>query len=283
MSVALMSGKEPAARVFAEVSREAAAMQPAPGLAVIQVGEDPASSVYVNMKEKRCRECGIRSQVFRLPENTPEDELAELIETLNADDSVDAMLIQLPLPKHINETLMIELIDPAKDADCFHPYNLGRLAAGCPLVLPCTPAGVLAMLDHYAIAIEGKHALVIGRSNIVGKPLGLMLLARHASVTWAHSRTQDLPALCRAADLVFVAIGKPRFLTAEMIKPGAVVVDVGINRIAEGDGYVLAGDADFEGLRERASWITPVPGGVGAMTIAMLLSNCVHLARLARV
>jgi len=278
----LLSGKEPAATIFAEVRREAAGMSPAPGLAVVQVGDDPASSVYVSMKEKRCRECGIRSEVFRLPENTPEDELERLITKLNADVSIDAFLLQLPLPKHINEARMIERIDPRKDADCFHPYNLGRLAAGNPLVLPCTPAGVLAMLDHYGVAIEGKHALVIGRSNIAGKPLGLMLLERHASVSWAHSRTRDLAALSRAAEIVCIAIGKPRFLTADMISPGAVVVDVGINRVAEGGGYTLQGDADFEGLRERASWITPVPGGVGAMTIAMLLSNCVTLARQAR-
>jgi methylenetetrahydrofolate dehydrogenase (NADP+)/methenyltetrahydrofolate cyclohydrolase len=277
-----MSGKEPAAKIFDEVSREAAAMRPAPGLAVIQVGEDPASSVYVNMKEKRCRDCGIRSEIYRLPESTSEDELIQRIDALNADASVDALLIQLPLPKHIHEARVIERIHPHKDVDCFHPYNLGRLTAGNPLVLPCTPAGVLAMLDYYEIAIEGKRALVIGRSNIVGKPLGLMLLARHASVTWAHSRTRDLPALCREAELLFVAIGRPHFLTAGMISPGAVVVDVGINRVAAGDGYTLAGDADFANLQEHASWITPVPGGVGAMTIAMLLSNCVSLARMAR-
>jgi len=279
---ALMSGKELAAKVFNEVARAAAALDPAPGLAVVQVGDDPASSVYVNMKEKRCRECGIRSEIFRLPADTGEGELAGLIAKLNADSSIDAFLIQSPLPKHIDEARMTELIHPRKDADCFHPYNLGRLAAGNPLVLPCTPAGVLAMLDHHGIEIAGKRALVIGRSNIVGKPLGLMLLARHASVGWAHSKTRDLPSLCREAELLFVAIGKPRFLTAEMVSPGAVVVDVGITRVPEGEGYALAGDVDFAGVRERASWITPVPGGVGAMTIAMLLSNCIALARLAR-
>ena len=201
----IMSGKEPAAKIFDALHKTAAAMDKAPGLAVVQVGEDPASSVYVNMKEKRCIECGIRSKVYRLPENTSEDELAELINQLNADPEIDAFLIQFPLPKHISETRMIECIAPQKDADCFHPYNFGRLAAGNPLVLPCTPAGVLYMLDYYGIEIAGKRALVIGRSNIVGKPLGIMLLARHASVGWAHSRTTDIADLCRSADLVFQA------------------------------------------------------------------------------
>ncbi|MDR2734027.1 MAG: bifunctional methylenetetrahydrofolate dehydrogenase/methenyltetrahydrofolate cyclohydrolase FolD [Spirochaetota bacterium] len=279
MSARLLSGKEAAAKVFDEVKSAMRAFTQPPSLAVVQVGSDPASGVYVNMKEKRCLECGIRSAVFRLPENTTETELSELISKLNSDQTIDAFLIQLPLPEHINEARMLELIRPDKDADCFHPYNFGRLAAGNPLVLPCTPAGVLVLLDHYGIEIEGKRALVIGRSNIAGKPLGLMLLARHASVTWAHSRTRNLPDLCREAELIFAAVGKPNFLTADMVSPGAVVVDVGINRVPSGDGYVLRGDVDFEAVSERASWITPVPGGVGAMTIAMLLSNCVALAR----
>ncbi len=278
MTAKILDGKAPAARIFDGI-RKAVEFSPVrPGLAVIQVGADPASSVYVNMKERRCVECGILSRVYRLPQETTQAELLDLIRQLNGDSAIHGILVQSPLPGQIDEHAVIDVISPDKDADCFHPYNVGRLVSGNPSVLPCTPAGAMQMLKYHGISAAGRRALVVGRSNIVGKPLGLLLLAANATVGWAHSQTRDLGALCREADLLFVAVGKPGFVTADMVREGAVVVDVGINRIAQADGYTLVGDVDYQAVAEKASWITPVPGGVGAMTIAMLLENCLRLA-----
>mgnify|MGYP003802794581 CR=1 FL=1 len=278
MTARILDGKIPASRIFDQIRARVSASSITPGLAVIQVGSDPASTVYVNMKEKRCSECGILSRVFRLPDSTAQEDLLDLVRQLNADPAIHGILVQSPLPGHIDEFAVIETVSPLKDADCFHPCNIGRLVAGAPLVHPCTPAGALHILRYYGIDPAGKRALVVGRSNIVGKPLGLMLLAENASVGWAHSKTRNLASLCREAEILCVAVGKPGCITADMVSEGAIVVDVGINRVARGESSVLVGDVDFEGVGQKAAWITPVPGGVGAMTIAMLLSNCLRLA-----
>jgi methylenetetrahydrofolate dehydrogenase (NADP+)/methenyltetrahydrofolate cyclohydrolase len=254
-------------------------------LAVVLVGDDPASHVYVNSKEKACAEVGFRSKVVRLPASTSEEELLKLVAELNGDDSVTGILVQIPLPKHIREDRVIDAVSPAKDVDGLHPYNAGRLLTGTPVVSSCTPWGVMKMLEHYRIPIAGKRAVVIGRSNIVGKPMAMLLLAANATVTVCHSKTVNLAEVTREADILVAAIGKPRFVTADMVKEGAVVIDVGINRVEDAlqkSGYRLEGDVDYAAVLTKASAITPVPGGVGATTIPMLLSNTLALYEAAR-
>ena len=241
-----------------------------PCLAVILVGNDPASRVYVNNKKKACTFCGIRSLEYALPEETTQEELLSLIDKLNRDPAVNGILCQLPVPKQISEKEVIAKIDPKKDVDCFHNENVGRLWTGSYRLLPCTPAGVMALLDHYGIDPAGKHCVIVGRSNIVGKPMAALMLARNATVTVCHSRTADLRQQCLQADILVAAVGKAKFITADMVKNGAVVLDVGINRMADGK---LCGDVDFEKVKDKASCITPVPGGCGPMTIAVLMQN----------
>ncbi len=245
-----------------------------PGLAVVLVGEDPASQSYVRMKENDCAQVGIRSVDYRRPADITQDELNAIIDECNADPSIHGILVQLPLPKGFDEEAALERISPEKDADGLHPENLGRLVRGIDAARACTPWGVMAMLDRYGIDPAGKHAVVIGRSSIVGKPMALMLLERHATVTICHSRTQDLPAVCRQADILVAAVGRPEMVTAEYVKPGAVVIDVGINRTEKG----MVGDVDYASVEPIASWITPVPGGVGPMTRAMLVANTAEAA-----
>ncbi len=241
-----------------------------PGLAVVLVGDDPASIVYVGRKKKACESLGFYSEEHRLPKDTSEEELLGLVQNLNANKKINGILVQLPLPRHLNSQRVIEAIDSKKDVDGMHPFSLGKLVAGLSGPRSCTPAGVMALLDHYKITIEGKRAVVIGRSIMVGKPMALLLLEANATVTVCHSRTQNIGHVIREADLVVAAIGKPKFVKAEMIKDGAVVVDVGINRTADGK---LVGDVDFESVSPKTSAITPVPGGVGPMTIALLMRN----------
>jgi methylenetetrahydrofolate dehydrogenase (NADP+)/methenyltetrahydrofolate cyclohydrolase len=247
-----------------------------PGLAVVLVGEDPASRVYVSMKEKACADTGIYSAEHKLSAETTEAELLKLIDELNKDVRIDGILVQLPLPKQINESRVLEAISPSKDVDGFHPYNVGRLVTGNPLFQPCTPYGVMKMLEFTGVELAGKHVVVVGRSNIVGKPVALMCLAKHATVTICHSRTANLIEEVRRADVVVAAVGRPEMIKGDWIKPGAVVIDVGVNRVGE---KKLVGDVEFESARERASAITPVPGGVGPMTITMLLYNTVESAK----
>ena len=247
-----------------------------PGLAVIIVGENPASIVYVRNKHKACVEAGMNSIEVKMPESTTEEELLSKICELNHDPAVHGILVQLPLPKHIDETNVLNSILPAKDVDAFHPVNVGKIMIGNYNLLPCTPAGVMDLLDYYGVELSGKRAVVIGRSNIVGKPMALLLLERNATVTVCHSRTADISEYTKSADVIVVAVGRPRFLKADMVKPGAVVVDVGINRLDDGK---LCGDADFDNLLDVASLITPVPGGVGPMTITTLLKNTLSAAK----
>ena len=247
-----------------------------PGLAVIMVGDNPASAVYVRNKHKACADVGITSYQIELPTETSEDELLSKIDELNADKNVHGILVQLPLPKHIDEEKVINRISPDKDVDAFHPINVGKIMIGNYSFLPCTPAGIMELLRHYNVDITGKKCVVVGRSNIVGKPMALLLLEKHGTVTVCHSRTRELSEITREADILVVAIGRACFLTADMVKDGAVVIDVGINRLPDGK---LAGDVDFEPVAERASLITPVPGGVGPMTITMLLKNTITAAK----
>ena len=247
-----------------------------PGLAVVLVGDNPASQVYVRNKHKACLEVGINSYEINLPAETTEEKLLSVIDELNSDSRVDGILVQLPLPKHIDEERVINRIDPEKDVDAFSPSNVGRIMIGNYTFLPCTPAGVMELLKHYNIAIEGKNCVVIGRSNIVGKPMAMLLLEKNGTVTVCHSRTQNIGEICRAADIIVVAVGRAGFLTADMVKPGAVVIDVGINR---GDDGKLCGDVAFDEVEKVASYITPVPGGVGPMTITMLLKNTLSAAK----
>ena len=240
-----------------------------PGLAVVLVGDDPASAVYVKNKNKTCKNIGFQSFEHILSENTSEDKLLNLINELNNDDQVNGILVQLPLPSHISSSKILVSINPQKDVDGFHLENVGRLVTGNALFKPCTPAGIIKLLDEYKIEIEGKNAVIIGRSNIVGKPVSFLLLERNATVTICHSRTKDLPSITRSADILIAAIGKPNFVSLDMVKNNAVVIDVGINRL---DGK-LVGDVDFASVSNQASLITPVPGGVGPMTIAMLMEN----------
>jgi methylenetetrahydrofolate dehydrogenase (NADP+)/methenyltetrahydrofolate cyclohydrolase len=276
----IIDGKQIAAKVRGEVAqavKELRARGIAPGLTVVRVGDDPASAIYVRGKRKDCEEVGIRSDEHHLPATTAQAELMALIARLNADPAVHGILVQLPLPKQLDERQVLDAIDPRKDADGFHPFNVGALSigiAGTPR--PCTPAGVMRMLDEAQVDPKGKRALVVGRSNIVGKPMAIMLLERHATVTIAHSRTQDLAAEVARADILVAAIGKAELVKGHWVRPGAAVVDVGMNRLDDGR---LVGDVEYGEAAKRASAITPVPGGVGPMTRAMLLVNTVDLAR----
>ena len=274
----IIDGKALAAKRKAEIAAEVAALPHRPGLAVILVGENPASRIYVNHKEKDCAECGIYSEEYTLPETTSEADLLDLIGLLNQRENIHGILVQLPLPAHLDEDKVICAIDPAKDVDAFHPYNVGRIMQGEAIFLPCTPAGVMDMLDAHGINPEGKECVVVGRSNIVGKPQAMLLLHRNATVTICHSRTKDLAAVCRRADILVAAVGKAELITANMVKPGAVVIDVAMNRNADGK---LCGDVVFDEVAERASYITPVPGGVGPMTRVRLLENTLKAAQAA--
>ena len=273
MSAQILDGKSLAASIRASVRQRIAAGNARPGLAVILVGDDPASRVYVRNKARACEEAGVHSVQIDYPSGVSQDEVLARIRALNADPSIHGILVQLPLPAHLDGARILQAVSPAKDADGFHDANLGALLAGRPRFVPCTPAGILRLLEAAAIPLASRHAVVVGRSNIVGKPLALLLLQRDATVTICHSRTEDLAAECRRADVLVAAVGRAKLVTAAMVKPGACVVDVGINRLADGS---LAGDVDFHAVKEVAGWITPVPGGVGPMTIAMLLENCLH-------
>lgn len=275
MGATLMDGKALAQKVRAEVREEVAAFGRPVGLATVLVGDDPASHVYVRNKRQACTEAGIESIHHELPSGISERELLELVAELNADERVTGILVQLPLPGHIDEDKVIRAIDPVKDVDGFHPMNAGLLMQGTGVLVPATPAGIMEILDEYDVRLEGARAVVVGRSNIVGKPVALLLLQRHATVTICHSRTQDLAARTREADVLIAAIGKARIITKEMVKPGACVVDVGINRVDD----KLVGDVS-EDVAEVADLLTPVPGGVGPMTIAALLRNTMRAARL---
>ena len=277
----ILSGKEFAARIKEDAARGVAALKASgvlPRLAVIIVGSDPASEVYVRNKQRTCDELGIRSDHIALPAETTKEELLACIEELNVDPEVHGILVQLPLPAQIaeDEEEILSHIDPRKDVDGFHPVNVGHLVLGAPGLRPCTPAGCIRMLDYAGIPIEGAHAVIIGRSNIVGKPMAHLLLERNATVTICHSRTQNLAAIARTADILVAAVGRPHFVTADMVKEGATVIDVGINRIAP---KKLVGDVDFDGAAAVAGAITPVPGGVGLLTVAMLMENVVQAAK----
>ncbi|MEA2235476.1 MAG: methylenetetrahydrofolate dehydrogenase / methenyltetrahydrofolate cyclohydrolase [Thermoanaerobaculia bacterium] len=295
MPAHLLDGKAVAGIIEAEVAQTILRLGIAPGLVAVRVGNDPASEAYVRSKARKARELGLRGDERIFPETLSEPELLAEIARLNRDDAVDGILVQLPLPKHIDPHKVIDAIDPAKDVDGFHPQNVGRLHLGRPSLVPCTPSGVIRLLDAYDLQIEGKHAVVIGRSDIVGKPVAALLLQRNATVTICHSRTVNLAAVARKADIIVAAIGKPFFVTSEMVKAGAAVIDVGINRIDAAsaalvahdevkaaslakNGSAMVGDVDFVRVREVAAWITPVPGGVGPMTIAMLMRNTVTAA-----
>ena len=277
----ILSGKEFAARIKEDAARGVAALKAAgvlPRLAVIIVGSDPASEVYVRNKQRTCEELGIRSDHIALPAETSKEELLACIEELNVDPEVHGILVQLPLPTQIaeDEEEILSHIDPRKDVDGFHPVNVGHLVLGAPGLRPCTPAGCIRMLDYAGIPIEGAHAVIIGRSNIVGKPMAHLILERNATVTICHSRTQNLAAIARTADILVAAVGRPHFVTADMVKEGATVIDVGINRIAP---KKLVGDVDFDAAAAVAGAITPVPGGVGLLTVAMLMENVVQAAK----
>lgn len=283
MSARILEGKVFAAQIKESIKSEVENLKNihgiTPGLAVIIVGENPASKVYVANKHKSCAEIGIHSEVVQMPEMVTKEELLSQITLLNENPAIDGILLQLPLPEHLknHETEFLNAIDPNKDVDGFHPVNVGKLAIGQEHLLPCTPYGCIKMLELAHIDIAGKHAVIVGRSNIVGKPMANLLLARNATVTVCHSRTADLPSVTRQADILVVAIGKPNFVTKEMVKPGAIVIDVGINRMAD---KKLVGDVHFAEVKDVAGAITPVPGGVGLLTIAMLLSNTVKAAKL---
>lgn len=275
----IIDGKALAAKVRGELSETVAGLKSkgiTPGLAVVLVGEDPASKVYVSMKEKACADIGIFSDEHKLPLETPETELLALIERLNNDPRIHGILVQLPLPKHIDSEKVLESISPDKDVDGFHPYNVGRLMIGKPTFQPCTPYGVMVMLKEAGIELAGKQVVVVGRSNIVGKPVALMCLQQNATVTICHSKTKDLAAKVGQADILIAAVGIPEMIKGDWIKTGAVVIDVGVNRVGD---KKLVGDVEYAGAAERASAITPVPGGVGPMTITMLLYNTVESAK----
>ncbi len=279
MAALVIDGKAIAAKVRGRIAGQVEQLKGkgiTPGLAVVLVGDDPASRVYVGMKKKMCLELGMHSSDHELPAETSQAKLLELIDQLNRDERIHGILVQLPLPAHIDTDQVLEAISPMKDADGFHPYNVGRLAIGKPTFQPCTPYGVMVMLDEIGYDLQGKEVVVVGRSNIVGKPVALMCLARHATVTICHSRTRDLAEVVRRADVVIAAVGKAEMVKGDWIKPGAVVIDVGINRVGE---KKLVGDVEYAAAAERASAITPVPGGVGPMTIAMLLQNTLESAQ----
>ncbi len=274
----LIDGKVISASVKERVKNEVALLKEegiTTGLAVIIVGEDPASKVYVSNKKKACEALGIISEEYALPEDTTQEELLNLIHELNNKDSINGILCQLPLPKHLDEQAVINAILPEKDVDAFHPQNVGKIMLGDYDFVPCTPAGIMEMLQYENIDVSGKTCVVIGRSNIVGKPMGMLLLHKNGTVTICHSRTKDLAEVCKTADILVAAVGRPNFVTADMVKDGAVVIDVGINRV---DGK-LVGDVDFEAVKDKCEAITPVPGGVGPMTIAMLMQNTLTAAK----
>ena len=276
----IISGKEVSANVKAEIKKEVAVLKEKNievGLAVIIVGDDPASRVYVNGKKKDCEEVGIASYEYALPADTTQKELMELVETLNNDDRVDGILCQLPIPKHLDEKEILNAINPDKDVDAFHPVNVGKIMIGDYSFLPCTPAGVMEMIKSTGVSILGKECVVVGRSNIVGKPMSMLLLHQSGTVTICHSKTKDLKETCKRADIIVAAGGVPNLITADMVKEGAVVIDVGMNRLENGK---LCGDVDFENVKEIAGYITPVPGGVGLMTRAMLLQNTLTAAKI---
>ena len=279
MAARILDGKALAAQVRAAVKQEVAALSQRgirPGLAVVLAGDNPASRVYVRNKVRACEETGVRSELYELAAAVSEEALLDRVLALNDDADVHGILVQLPLPKHIKTSEVLETVAPAKDIDGFHAANLGALVAGVPHMVPCTPAGVMRLLDHAGVQLAGARAVVIGRSNIVGKPLALLLLARDATVTVCHSKSRDLQDIARSADVLVAAVGRAKLVTGAMVKPGACVIDVGVNRLPDGS---LCGDVDFAAASAVAGWITPVPGGVGPMTIAMLLENCVRAAR----
>ena len=273
-----IDGKAIAAKVKAEAAKEVEALKEKgiePGMAVVLVGEDPASKIYVNNKKKACAEVGIYSEEYLLSSETTQEELLSLVEKLNADPKIHGILVQSPLPKHLNEKLITEHIDPNKDVDAFHAYNVGKIMIGDFSFLPCTPAGVIELIHSTGVSIEGKNCVVIGRSNIVGKPMAMLLLHNNGTVTVCHSRTKGLADICREADILVAAVGRAKLVTADMVKPGAVVIDVGMNR----ENGKLCGDVDFDAVSQKASFITPVPGGVGPMTIATLMQNTLTAAK----
>ena len=277
MTARIIDGKSIAKELRESLAPRVAALKEqgiTPGLTVIVVGDDPASAIYVRNKERACIKLGMNSQVLRFPAETTQEEILNTVRLLNQDDSVHGILVQLPLPRHIDEQAVLRAIDPDKDVDGFHAMNAGRLMNGEPGFVACTPKGVMRLLEVSGVELDGKNAVVVGRSNIVGKPMALLLLQKNCTVTIAHSHTKDLTAVTRSADILVVAVGRAGFITGDMIKPGAAVMDVGINRV---DGKVV-GDVDFDAVREVASWITPVPGGVGRMTITMLLANTIEAA-----
>jgi methylenetetrahydrofolate dehydrogenase (NADP+)/methenyltetrahydrofolate cyclohydrolase len=272
----IIDGKRLATKVKSEVKVQVDQMTQKPGLAVILVGDNPASRVYVTSKEKDCAECGITSVEFKLDASTTMEELLSLIQELNGREDIDGILCQLPLPKGLDEEQVLLAIDPSKDVDCFHPYNVGKLLIGDGTFLPCTPAGAMRMLEEYGYSAAGKHCVVVGRSNIVGKPMGILLLQQNGTVTYCHSRTPNLAEITRQADILVSAVGRQNLITADMVKEGAVVIDVAMNRNEQGK---LCGDVDFEAVSQVASAITPVPGGCGPMTRAMLMVNTLTAAK----
>lgn len=277
----LISGKAVSAALRTQIREETAALRENhgihPGLAVVLVGNDPASQIYVRNKQKACEEVGFRAFEYRLNENSTQEQLLDLIRVLNKDDKVHGILVQLPLPKHIDEQTVILTIAPEKDVDAFHPMNVGRIMIGNYEFLPCTPAGVMELIDSTGVDLNGANCVVVGRSNIVGKPMAMLLLHRNATVTICHSRTRNLAEVCAGADILVSAVGNPHFIRADMVKDGAVVIDVGMNHDENGK---LCGDVEFAEVEPKASYITPVPGGVGPMTITMLLKNTLHAAKL---
>ncbi len=298
MTAQLIEGKKVAEQVEQELRSEIAELASQgikPGIAVIRVGEDPASELYVKSKARKAEELGLNSSEYHLPTETTEEELARKIDELNADDAVDGILLQLPVPAHLDSDHLLQRIAPEKDIDGFHPVNVGNLHLGRPALVACTPAGSIRLIESTGQEIKGKHAVVVGRSNIVGKPVAALLLQKHATVTICHSRTRNLAEVVRQGDIVIAAVGRPYMITGDMIKEGAIVIDVGINRVTSEDapaslpdkkrevierrGSTVIGDVEFDSAAERAGWITPVPGGVGPMTIAMLMKNTVEAAR----
>lgn len=277
----IISGKTVSAEVREKIKQETAALIESdgihPGLAVILVGNDPASQVYVRNKQRACEELGFNPFEYKLSENTTQEQLLDLISVLNKDPKVHGILVQLPLPDHLDEQSVLYSISPEKDVDAFHPLNVGKIMIGSYNFLPCTPAGVMELIDWAGIEVSGKNCVVVGRSNIVGKPMSMLLLQRSGTVTICHSKTKNLKEICANADILVVAIGKPKFITGDMVKEGAVVIDVGINR---DENNKLCGDVDFESVEPKAGWITPVPGGVGPMTITMLMKNTLRAAKL---
>ena len=280
MPAQLIDGKALAQEIRQEIAKDIEVLLGQtgvrPGLAVVLVGDDPASAVYVRNKKKACDNAGLYVDDHALPATTTQEELLKLINQLNNDPKIHGILVQLPLPSQINSQTVLNAVSPDKDADGFHPYNIGRLVAGAPVFIPCTPKGVIRMIEAVGQSIKGKRAVVLGRSNIVGKPVAMLLMHQHATVTICHSRTIDLPEMCKEADILVAALGKAQFVKSDMVKPGAVVIDVGINRLDDGR---LVGDVDFETVKEVAGWLSPVPGGVGPMTIAMLLANTLEGAK----